>query len=810
MSNACRRLPSAVVLSACCVCLFSFTLPAKAEVPQELRRRDPALASALEKKAASAALIAQIERSLTSASRTTVSSASGLPAIMAAVYAKEAPSPALQAAYAARGGRIYPETWTPPSQHHPLGFYLAKIPVASLAGVLSLDDVQKMETAESELLPLSNAASRAIKADLVWTSGLSGSGVPIGIIDSGIDVSYAGTELPQGFIKRDYSFYPQIDTIVANTATGHGTHVAGCALGRGFYSASNTANGGGAYRGTAPQAELVFLKVGMDGSGAATDASVIAAIHAAVDSFHVKVINLSYGAWDAYHDGSNAMAQAVDWAYSRGVACFAAAGNFGSAMRHASGFVSAGDTSGFIPVTVGAYSGTLYLAFNLVWSDGAERSVLSLLYYDKDGKLLTDVSRNTTKESPRGTESQFSQYNPPIVNQPGTYFLRVVNRSSVMRQFHLYENFGRGFVQFAAPDPGFTVTSPGDADHAFTVGAFTSRQTWTGMNGGTGTGEGPSGSLSSYSSRGPRVDGELKPNIVAPGTMIISLRDRDVYTSSTFYCVDDDGQSGGDAHYYVMQGTSMASPVCAGAAALLFQQRPDASPQQIYDAIMQHGTSDAMTGFLPNPSWGFGKLNVYGALLELPLPIELSDFSVQMQGRAALLSWRTQTETNNYGFEIERKGPARSAEENAWKKIGFVPGFGTTQSPHEYTLVDRPGASGLYSYRLRQIDRDGRFEYSRVIDVDASFAPRSVALAQNYPNPFNPSTILRFELASAEEVRLSIFDVLGREVALLAQGMMEPGAYEKQWNAAGLPGGMYFCRLKAGPHTMVRRLVLEK
>ena len=108
-----------------------------------------------------------------------------------------------------------------------------------------------------------------------------------------------------------------------------------------------------------------------------------------------------------------------------------------------------------------------------------------------------------------------------------------------------------------------------------------------------------------------------------------------------------------------------------------------------------------------------------------------------------MLNWETATELNNYGFEVERL--VLSAERQAWDKIGFVNGNGNSNSPKDYSFVDDKVSAGKYSYRLKQIDNDGQFEYSKTINVDFN-GVKKFELSQNYPNPFNPTTTIRFNL----------------------------------------------------------------
>ena len=111
----------------------------------------------------------------------------------------------------------------------------------------------------------------------------------------------------------------------------------------------------------------------------------------------------------------------------------------------------------------------------------------------------------------------------------GTYYLKVVNPSSVNQFFHIYDRWGAR-VSFQTPDPFYTIGQPASADNCIAVGAYTSSTGWTAYNGSniSYTIVGLLNDIAYFSSRGPRIDGLIKPNITAPGTAIISIRDRDV------------------------------------------------------------------------------------------------------------------------------------------------------------------------------------------------------------------------------------------------------------------------------------------
>jgi hypothetical protein len=100
--------------------------------------------------------------------------------------------------------------------------------------------------------------------------------------------------------------------------------------------------------------------------------------------------------------------------------------------------------------------------------------------------------------------------------------------------------------------------------------------------------------------------------------------------------------------------------------------------------------------------------------------------------------------------------------------------------------------------------------FSTISGAPVVKAPGGYALFQNYPNPFNPTTIISYQIPEASEVEIKIIDALGREVANLADTVMPAGHHEIPFNAGNLPGGIYFCRFKAGSYLETRKLVLLK
>ncbi len=188
---------------------------------------------------------------------------------------------------------------------------------------------------------------------------------------------------------------------------------------------------------------------------------------------------------------------------------------------------------------------------------------------------------------------------------------------------------------------------------------------------------------------------------------------------------------------------------------------------------------------------------------EVALPVELISFTgMYLNGRVEL-QWQTASEQNNEGFFVERRQGS-----GAWQTLGFVRGKGTTTEAQSYRFNDET-AVGTVSYRLKQVDFDGQFAFSPTIEVLAGELT-SYKLAQNYPNPFNPRTTISYQLPATSDVKLEIFDILGKKVATLVNGRQAAGAYTYTWNASNMASGIYFYRLQAGNFVETKKMMLVK
>lgn len=189
------------------------------------------------------------------------------------------------------------------------------------------------------------------------------------------------------------------------------------------------------------------------------------------------------------------------------------------------------------------------------------------------------------------------------------------------------------------------------------------------------------------------------------------------------------------------------------------------------------------------------------------LPVELISFEGEVFENKIKLIWQTATEIKNYGFDVEK-----SNYHDIWEKIAFVSGHGNSSSPKEYVYFDENPSIGKNKYRLKQIDTDGAFKYLETLEIKIeNTVPNKLELFQNYPNPFNPITNIKYELNTEGIVTLKVYNLLGKEIRTLINEYKNPGRYDVEFNAEGLPSGIYFYRLTSnGEHRLVRKMQLLK
>lgn len=208
-------------------------------------------------------------------------------------------------------------------------------------------------------------------------------------------------------------------------------------------------------------------------------------------------------------------------------------------------------------------------------------------------------------------------------------------------------------------------------------------------------------------------------------------------------------------------------------------------------------------GSVTKDGWYVDDIGIY---IYAVVPVELSSFTATSLENSVELQWITSSETNNSGFEIQRKVLGENSE---WTKIGFVKGSGTSTETNAYSFVDKNPFKGINLYRLKQIDYDGSYKIFNSVAVNFS-VPVKFALEQNYPNPFNPTTSIQYSIGSRQFVSIKVFNVLGNEVATLVNENKEAGSYKVEFNASDLPSGIYYYKLSAGNYSDVKKMMLIK
>lgn len=195
------------------------------------------------------------------------------------------------------------------------------------------------------------------------------------------------------------------------------------------------------------------------------------------------------------------------------------------------------------------------------------------------------------------------------------------------------------------------------------------------------------------------------------------------------------------------------------------------------------------------------------------LPVELVTFNAEAQGGDVCLTWITATEINNRGFEIQRN------ISDHFVTIGFVEGNGNTVENKQYKYFDESipaNYSGTIKYRLKQVDFDGSFEFSDILELSYSAVPNAYTLKQNYPNPFNPKTTIVYGLPKDSFVSIKVYNEMGELVGKYADGFHQAGTYSIGFNAEHLPSGVYYYTLsvsengKPKSHRITKKMVLMK
>jgi hypothetical protein len=253
-------------------------------------------------------------------------------------------------------------------------------------------------------------------------------------------------------------------------------------------------------------------------------------------------------------------------------------------------------------------------------------------------------------------------------------------------------------------------------------------------------------------------------------------------------------------YYHWLTQNSFDSPLTTtveGGVAILGQNSVPLAPGESTDFYFGIAIGSSQSECIAN-------MDLCAAKYLLVTPVELTSFTATSQNKQVTLNWSTATEINNNGFEIQR-----STSNSEFVTVGFVKGAGTITEEQNYSYTDKNMIDGIYSYRLKQIDYNGMYEYSDIIEVDVRSLD-NYSLEQNYPNPFNPSTKIAYVLKEKTNVKILVMNALGEEVAVLVNQTQEQGYHQLDFNASNLPSGIYFYSLQTDNFSETKKMLLMK
>ncbi len=543
------------------------------------------------------------------------------------------------------------------------------VPTSALADLAAIEEVSRVQAASPvrPLLDVARAAGNVNEAHFHATdthSDFFGQGVVVGIIDTGFEYGHPAFYSLDGQTYRVKRVWDQLGTsgnnpdgydygteyttkeeILAakydNNSTIHGTHVAGIATGG---DASTL------YYGVAPEADVVLVSFG------STDADVVNGVKYIFDYAESVgkpcVINISLGQHYGPHDGTSFVDRAFDELTGPGRIIVGAAGNEGLNKLHAGKSFTASDTQFKTMIGYESESSTRKQAVLDVW--GSVDGVLKVKGVVVDALKGRIVKETDEVSSDTGGESRLD-LNSTTSGVDG-YIYVVTETNSVNRRPNIYvetsattvaENRRLGVVitgrdgeevqlwnslygdllsggkfGWTAGDNNYTVGEIGGTSKSIiSVGSYNTKMYYQAMDGtyydlNTDI-LGNEKELSSFSSRGPTLDKRMKPEVVAPGAIIVSAGNKYAMSDYSYAAAMSQGPDGASYYYDIEVGTSMSSPFVAGTVALWLQANPSLDPAQVREIINITSDADSYTGEeLPNTTWGAGKINAFKGLLK--------------------------------------------------------------------------------------------------------------------------------------------------------------------------------------------------
>lgn len=682
--------------------------------------------------------------------------------------------------------------------------------------------------------------------------GLTGEGVVIGIVDSGIDLTHPDfieedggnrvwyawdqtTGTSEGPTRFDASwFYGKEWTtaeINAGAATeadpdGHGTHVAGIAAGNG----RATGNGMPAYTyvGMAPKAIVVVVKTLFYTDSVVDGAAYVFKV---AEEFGLPaVVNLSLGTQEGPHDGTDLFDQALNALTGPGRMIVAAAGNDHGDGVHAERIVAAGQSQAVtfvIPAyqpNAGTQDDDVYIdtwfgpaedfAITVVspngWTTGPIRrgeATTPNAPSTPDGFVAIDASHATPNGDTRLTIDVFDK----SVTQPpasGEWTIQIESipvaaPGTVAGEIDLWIAYytmftaegGPRFVQGVEEEE--IVAAPASADSILAVGAYVTKRSWIAQDGRRHgyVAQLEHGQIADFSSVGPRRDGAQKPDVTAPGMGIGSSLSGAAQGNYPPLLILPDGK------HFILQGTSMAAPHVTGLVALMFQTDPTLTPGRIIDKVRSTARADEQTGAVPDSMWGYGKIDALYATGYVT-PAILLDAVATQQGDRVLVRFVLTQEIGNDPMPVWREridsGDGRAL-------------IGATSPGPERTFTDSTlTETGSYRYWVEMSEGDGRS--SLVGPVEVAYRAASALTLACAPHPAIGAVRLAYSLPPGARGEITLHDPTGRRVATLAAIESRDRSGTIVWDRTdargrALPSGSYWVRLRTDDGRRVARML---
>lgn len=574
--------------------------------------------------------------------------------------------------------------------------------------------------------PLLDRSVPEVGAPALWygTKTTTGQGVIVGIVDSGADILHPafrldrdghgfaegsrllfywdqtvsgigwfppfwGDDPGEGFYGRVYAqrdleasiragFSPASDTL------GHGAHVAGIAAG-------GPAAG---LPGVAPGADLVVVKTNFYEDGVVAGIKFV--FEAAEYLGKPAVVNISLGGHAGPHDGRGPFERMVTALVDRpGRVIVAAAGNEGTKKIHVGGEIRAQTTWTIVPEAFALVARFWYDLPALFQVSVTSPTGETITVVPGQARGLTTpfglVWVDNSANAPSSTQQVFLTLTGTV---PGTSWRLTFNPLFPGRVDGWIESPSMG--QFREGDGQMSIAEPGNAQGVITVGAYVTKVSWQSQAGFFQAEGYELYDLAPFSSRGPTRDGRIKPDLSAPGAWIASARSREAQVSP-WYALPD-------GLHMVLAGTSMAAPHVAGACALLLSLRPSLSWDEVLSALRAGARVDGFVGFGPNPSWGYGKLDLpkAWAALQPQVPAVKPWLAVLTNPVASSALFRYQVPAGTRWAELRiydllgrlvwREGLALAAETARWDLLNLS-GFPVTSGLYIAVLVTDRGAS---------------------------------------------------------------------------------------------------------------------